>query len=223
MVVLHLGCPVSNTYVKYPRTPHLPWSPGSTPDDERLDRLSNFVGREIVVTEKLDGENTSLYSDHVHARSLDSGHHPSRSWVKALQGRVGPLLPSGWRLCGENCFATHSIAYDNLDSYFILFSVWNESNQCLDWEQTVEWAALLEVALAPVLYRGPWNERLLRRLPEQLDLSRQEGFVVRTAAGFAYSDFGQHMAKWVRSHHVTTDAHWMTRAVVANRLRGEPC
>lgn len=65
---------------KYPRIPHLPWSRGNTADDILLDSLGEFSGlAEIIVTEKLDGENTTLHRDYVHTRSPDSGHHPSRS------------------------------------------------------------------------------------------------------------------------------------------------
>lgn len=41
---------------KYPRTPHLPWSGTIADDDKRLETVRNFIGREVVVTEKLDGE-----------------------------------------------------------------------------------------------------------------------------------------------------------------------
>lgn len=208
--------------VKYPRTRHLPWSPGVSPDDEVHADLARLLGQPVVVTEKFDGENTTIYRDHVHARSLDSAHHPSRSWVKALAGRVGPLLPEGWRICGENCFAVHSLQYADLPSYFLLFSVWDEQNRCLSWDETLEWAGLLELHTPTQLYRGPFDETALRELANGLDLDRQEGYVVRLSAGFDYADFGRCVAKWVRSGHVTTDAHWMQKAVVANGLRGEP-
>lgn len=42
---------------KYPRTPHLPWSPGATSDDKYIQDLNSFKGRKIVITEKMDGEN----------------------------------------------------------------------------------------------------------------------------------------------------------------------
>src|SRR5829696_5384608 len=98
--------------------------------------LSALSGREVVVTEKLDGENTTMYADGLHARSLDSAHHPSRAWVKALQGRIGPGIPAGWRVCGENLYARHSIPYEDLDSWFYGFSVW-DGEDCLDWDRTV--------------------------------------------------------------------------------------
>lgn len=120
----------------HPRTPHLPWSPGAAADDVRAGNVDGLRSREVVVTEKLDGENTTLYADFSHARSVDSGHHPSRSWVKGLQGRIGRALPPGWRICGENMYARHSLAYDDLDSYLYGFSVW-DADRCLPWEETV--------------------------------------------------------------------------------------
>ncbi|MFE2126215.1 RNA ligase family protein [Streptomyces amritsarensis] len=199
----------------YPRTPHLPWSPGASADDVRAAGSAGLAGREVVVTEKLDGENTTLYADGLHARSLDSGHHPSRAWVKALQGRIGPGIPAGWRVCGENLYARHSIPYEDLDSWFYGFSVW-DGEHCLDWDRTVRFLRGLGVPTPRVLWRGTFDERALRRL--RLDTARQEGYVVRAAAGFARADFGSRVAKWVRGGHVQTGTHWMYAEVVPNGL-----
>ncbi|WP_406271901.1 AAA family ATPase [Streptomyces sp. NBC_00191] len=202
--------------VHYPRTPHLSWSPGAASDDVRAGDLSPLLGREVVVTEKLDGENTTLYADGLHARSLDSAHHPSRAWVKALQGRIGAQIPRGWRVCGENLFARHSIAYEDLESWFYGFSVWDGDGRCLDWDRTVRFLRRLGVPVPRVLWRGVFDERALRAL--RLDTARQEGYVVRTVEGFGQDEFGQRVAKWVRGGHVQTDTHWMHAAVVENGL-----
>ncbi|MFF2147596.1 RNA ligase family protein [Kitasatospora sp. NPDC058190] len=202
--------------VHYPRTPHLPWSPGAAADDVRTGDLSALAGAEVVVTEKLDGENTTLYPDGLHARSLDSAHHPSRAWVKGLQSRIGARLPEGWRICGENLFARHSIPYTDLDSWFYGFSVWTERDHCLDWDDTVRFLRRLGIPVPRVLWRGRYDERALRAL--RLDLDRQEGYVVRTVRGFPRAEFGERIAKWVRPQHVRTDTHWMHAAVVENGL-----
>ncbi|MFG2624302.1 RNA ligase family protein [Streptomyces sp. NPDC048473] len=202
----------------YPRTAHLPWSPGATSDDVRIADLSGLAGREVVVTEKLDGENTTLYADGLHARSLDSAHHPSRGWVKALQGRTGARIPEGWRVCGENMFARHSIPYDNLESFFYGFSVW-DGEHCLGWDRTVVFLRELGIPVPPVLWRGAFDaraEKALRAL--RPDTGRQEGYVVRPADGFDAPDFGRRVAKWVRPGHVQTDTHWMHASVVENGL-----
>ncbi|MEW1634097.1 RNA ligase family protein [Streptomyces sp. NPDC093801] len=199
----------------YPRTAHLPWSPGATADDVRSGGTAALAGREVVVTEKLDGENTTLYPDGLHARSLDSGHHPSRTWVKGLQGRIGARIPAGRRICGENLYARHSLGYEELDSWFYGFSVW-DGDHCLDWDRTVRFLSGLGVPVPRVLWRGVYDERALRRL--RVDTARQEGYVVRTTAGFDRADFGRYVAKWVRGGHVRTDTHWMYAPVVVNGL-----
>lgn len=96
---------------KYPKTLHLPFSPGSTSDDKMLsytDFENNFHKRFLLVTEKMDGENTTLGRDYTHARSLDSRHHPSRDWVKRFHSDISHNIPEDWRICGENLFAKHN-------------------------------------------------------------------------------------------------------------------
>lgn len=203
---------------KYPRTPHLSFSPGVGKDDFKLDRDHLFADCQIVVTEKLDGENTTLYRDYIHSRSLDSRHHPSRAWVKALQASIGYDIPPGWRICGENLYARHSIAYQNLSSYFYLFSIWDRDNYCLSWAQTQEWAQILDLELPKVIYQGLWDEARIKAIANNLDSSICEGFVVRKVKQFHYNDFAQNTAKWVRPHHVQTDEHWMYREVIPNQL-----
>ena len=75
---------MSTVYYKYPRTPHLPFSQGMS-DDKRLSSTTHFQGMQIVVTEKMDGENTTIYNNKVYARSIDSAH---RSYHSYLFGRI---------------------------------------------------------------------------------------------------------------------------------------
>lgn len=205
-----------NKYYKYPRTPHLPWSPGVGGDDIKLQNSTKFIGKHVVVTEKLDGENTTLYLDHIHARSVNSKQHISRNWVKALHGEIAHLIPAGWRVCGENLYAKHSIAYTNLTSYFFVFSIWDETNTCLSWNETIEWSTLLGLETVPVVYRGVWNESSIREI--RVDLETQEGYVVRNSDNFHYDNFSENMAKWVRKNHVQTDQHWLHAEVIPNQL-----
>ena len=220
--VLHLF----TSRVKYPRTFHLPWSPGKTSDDRTMDNPTGmFAGSEVVVTEKMDGECTTMYRDYLHARGIDYAPHRSRDYVKALHGRIAADIPDGWRLCGENLYGVHSIAYHELPAYLLVFSIWNDRNECLPWDETVLWGTLLGLQVVPVLYRGPWNETAVRSLDgaakSQLGGDR-EGYVVRRADSFHYRAFRKSVAKYVRKDHVQTDEHWKTQAVVPNKLREIP-
>lgn len=207
------------TRYKYPRTYHMPFSPGATDDDKVLPSLSPWEGQEVVVTLKMDGENTSLYPDGFHARSLDSRHHPSRDWLARFHAGFAHDIPLGWRICGENLYARHSLPYDELPSYFLGFSAWDEHNLCLSWDDTLVVFDQLGIFPVPMLWRGVFEQHTIETLCKTLDPHIQEGLVMRLADEFAYANFSQSVAKWVRSAHVQTDAHWMHSAIVPNRLR----
>jgi hypothetical protein len=182
--------------------------------------VDHFLNKEVIVTEKLDGENTSLYLDHIHARSMESNPHPSRTWVKQLHGCIRHEIPEGYRICGENLFAKHSIHYRNLPTYFFVIGVYGPDNICLSWDDTKEWCELLGLHTVPELYRGPWDENVIKGLWKGISTygGEGEGYVVRTAAAFHYDQFWHSVAKYVRASHVQTSQHWMTEKIVPNLL-----
>jgi len=205
---------------KYPRTMHLAWSPGLQNDDRVITNMGPlFVGAdEWIVTIKKDGENTTMTRDMIHARSMDSKHHLSRSWVKGLWASIRNEIPDNWRICGENMFAKHSIAYTDLPSYFLVFNIWDK-NKALSWKETVEWCELLGLHTVPELYRGKPNLDMLQNMHTRLDLEKEEGYVVRSAGEIRLSEWQYLVAKWVREKHVQTDEHWMHQEVVRNHMR----
>lgn len=195
-------------YVKYPRTNHLPWSPGVNDDDRVMHDLSNFNGKRVIVSKKMDGENTSLYTSHSHARSIDSRGGEDRAWVKQFWSTIAHDIPDDWRICGENLWAEHSIHYDDLKSYFYGFSIWNECNVCLSWDETLEYFSIFGIIHVPVIYDGIYDEKKIRALEKDLQWDTDEGYVVRLADSFKYSEFKTSIAKFVRKGHVQTSKHW---------------
>jgi hypothetical protein len=208
-------------FVKYPRSYHLPWSENVRSDD-KVWWNTPLIGKDVVITMKMDGENTTMYSDHIHARSIESGNHPSRDRVKSMWGAIAQDIPPGWRICGENLFAKHSIHYQELPSYFLVFSVWNESNVCLSWDDTETWANLLGFKTVPVVYRGTFYKDIaIKGWPEWQKLFNDpsEGYVVRSADAFHYGDFRNNLNKFVRKNHVQTHGHWMRGQLIPNGLK----
>ena len=206
------------TAIKYPRTYHLPSSAGATSDDKVLNTINHFIGKQVVITEKMDGENTTLYSDKYHARSIDSRYHTSRSWVAQFHSSIAHNIPTNWRVCGENVYAKHSLLYTNLPSYFLGFSIWDENNVCLDWNSTLEYFTMLGITPVNTLYSGVFDNAVVDTLVSTIDTSITEGFVVRLAESFAYEDFKMSVGKWVRANHVQTDKHWRTSKIIENQL-----
>lgn len=203
--------------VKYPRTPHLPWSEGGTPDDILLSNADMFNGMNVVVTEKMDGENTTMYFDRIHARSTSSQDHPSRHLVKTLWSHMRFDIPQGMRIVGENLYAKHSIYYEQLPSVFLVFAVF-DGNTCLSWNETETWCKLFGLRHVPVLYKGPWEKtQIMQCYTGQSQCGGlQEGYVVRNADKFSFSGFTSNVAKFVRKGHVQTSEHWMMQKIVPN-------
>lgn len=181
----------------------------------------------MVVTEKRDGENTTIYPSAVHARSIDSAFHPSQSWVRQLQANIGYEIPEGWRICGENLYAQHSIPY-TLTSYFEVFSIWDKTNHALSWNATEEWSDLLGLHTVPVLYRGEWHGRafldeLWQHHCQKVLPAEVEGYVVRLSDRIPFTSFQSAVAKFVRPDHVKTDEHWRTNWVPNRLISSDRC
>lgn len=202
---------------KYNRTYHLPWSPGATSDDKISTDVENLVGTEIVITEKLDGENTGMTDKGVYARSHAA--FTTSPWSREVRllhkMKVEDQLGEGVFLFGENMEGVHSIEYTNLDSYFYIFGV-RDNNIWIPWQQVEEYSYLLDIPTVPVLFRGVVNSvKELKDLVEDLVSKPSklggpiEGVVVRNAGMFHNDDFADNVQKWVRKDHVTTnDKHW---------------
>jgi hypothetical protein len=205
-------------WVKYQRTYHLPWSTMGN-DDRMMRDTTHFQDKRVIVTTKLDGEQTSMYCDNIHARSLDSPNHPSRNWVKQFWSTFAADIPPEYRVCGENLYAKHSIHYTDLDSYFYGFSMWNDRNCCLSWDETITWFNLFGITPVPVLYDGIYNEELIKKLWTQSQYDSMEGYVVRLANEFPYAEFKDSVGKFVRPKHVETSKHWMNQKIEKNLLK----
>lgn len=214
---------------KYPRTYHFPFSPGTTSDDRIAKRFDALLAEPVVITEKLDGENTCLNQYGVFARSHAA---PTRNpWANylwetwnTLHKQLGDL-----ELFGESLYAVHSIRYSRLESYFYLFGI-RDGDRWLAWEEVEFYAGVLGLPTVPVLYRGmagelpgdahvPAAEKLKAAILELVarpsslsDPVRapapREGVVARVARSFTTEAFPECVFKWVRKGHVQTDAHW---------------
>ena len=119
-------------------------------------------------------------------------------------------------------YATHSIHYRNLASYFLVFAIYNEKNVSLSWDDMAEYAELLDISVVPVLYRGVYNEERIKACFTGKSAFRgsvQEGYVVRLASDVSWCQHRFSIAKFVREDHVQTSHGWMHRRVVPNELK----
>ena len=221
MVMLMPDIGLKCNVMKYPRTYHLPWSPGATSDDKILKPgwFDNYKGEEIVITAKLDGENIHMTNNDCYARSDGA---PTRSpWSRniwdtkdGLYWQIRQYIGENETIFGENLYGEHSIHYDKLTSYFHLFAA-NNGNYWYSWDDVKMFADMMNIPHVPELWRGIINfEDQLKELVEKYVAepevfgSEREGVVIRRTDSFPIEDFSKYVCKWVRPNHVQTDEHW---------------
>ena len=210
---------------KYSRTYHFPFSPGTTSDDKIIQDWQGILAHELVMTEKLDGENTCLKTSGVYARSHAA---PTRNpWARnmwPIWERVKNDLKT-LEVFGENLYGLHSIEYNNLETYFYVFAI-RDGEQWLSWEEVCFYAGVLDLPTVPVIEQKVYTEtEIPDQIQAQLALGSNlggecEGFVFRNADSFHVDTFAQNVLKYVRKNHVKTDEHW-TRNWRRAKLRFE--
>lgn len=222
---------------KYNRTFHFPWSPGATNDDKIATSIDSLIGVPIVITEKMDGSNTSLEHDGCFARTHSGPpNHASFDGLKALHSTIKYKIPKNVQFFGEWCYALHSIAYDALPHYFMLFNVrelkgkelpdWNEVCFWESWDMVQTWSCELDIPTVPELYVGQVaSAKELKELVESLMNQPsacggiREGVVVRVARSFKDEEFSSCVMKCVRANHVQTSEHWKDQEIIKNKLK----
>ena len=209
--------------MKYPRTYHLPISPGTTSDDRISKDVSSLIGRDIVFLEKLDGENNGQNNAGVYARSHSAFTiSPWSREVRQLHSIIKDSIYEDLTIFGENMEGIHSIEYTKLESYFYMFGA-RENEKWFSWDDVEIAAYMIGVPNVPVLHRCTVNsEKELYEIVTTLvngesklggvlpgtNIPAIEGLVVRITDEFHDKDFSKSVMKWVRKDHVNTTVHW---------------
>ena len=199
--------------MKYPRTPYWPQSPSC---GRLVADPGNFLGRECIITEKVDGSNTLLHDGKVYARSVTE---PSRDKWFAMVKKHHAWKTAGLDrlyIYGEDIYGVHSIEYNAVpeERTFMAFAI-RVGSTFLSFDD-MDRLCLQDygIPVVPVLWRGlvyKWSalNEILGWAANMVSLGTEsEGVVLRTAEEFPVDRFGAHVCKWVRPNHVQTDQHW---------------
>lgn len=205
---------------KYPRTYHLPFSKGLQNDDRKVeeDWWEHLKGKELILSEKLDGENQSVYKSGVYARSHATP--TTNPWSINMTERGGVydqvknFLGENEGIYGENMYGIHSITYNKLPAYFFMFAS-RDDKRWYSWNEVEEMAMILGLPTVPVLCKKKY-ETISELKKDIIYFMKQgsnygdtiEGIVIRNADTFPLEDFSKNVVKYVRKNHVQTDEHW---------------
>ena len=211
---------------KYPRTPYWPYSP-STGDGQRVADASHFVGKPLVVTEKLDGSCTLLHGGAVYARSVVAP--TTAKWMAmAKKHHAWKVTEPEVFLYGEDIYAVHSIEYGPVreDETFYAFALRDGLGRFASFGDLNDFTGQRGIPVVPVLFQGAFSSvGQLRSFVDKAHAEpsvlggEREGVVIRLACGFPACEFGNSVCKSVRVGHVQTEQHW-TRHWRACELTG---
>jgi len=225
-----------NNFMKYPRTPHIFGSVGTT-DDKYLnesDSMEFIINPNLVIEEKIDGTNVGMHFStdgkfilQCRGHEITSKMHPQfdplKSWTNVIQKELYSILATKYILYGEWMYARHHLKYNKLPHYFIEFDIYDkEKNQFLDTttrqnklkETSIESITMLNYKklqsiddLVKLLARSKYGDVL----SEGLYLKIEQGGKVNARSKFVRKEFtGEVQA---------LGSHWSKRQIETNKLQ----
>ena len=223
-------------FFRFPSTPHLAWlaKDGMPRDDKVLSpaEAQALLSGNVVVEEKLDGANLGLsLSPDGALRAQNRGQYLSDphtgqfarlpAWLTQHEPGLRTVLRPELMLFGEWCAARHSLDYDALPDWFLLFDVYDRSIGRF-WSTSRRNALAAEAGLStvPLVSSGLTTLAALKQLlvdtPSRYRAGLPlEGVVVRRESG----EWCEARAKLVRPDFTQAiDTHWRKRTIDWNRV-----
>lgn len=221
-------------FFRFPHTPHIAWLGNGIPRDDKVlspQEADKLLSYEVVVEEKLDGANLGIsVSPDGDVRAQNRGqylHLPMKGqfeklnlWLKFRSDALFDALGNDLILFGEWCTARHSLDYDHLPDWLLVFDVYDKKSGKF-WNTTRRnaIATQLDLPVVPRLLQGNTNINALKDLLKSQSSGFRrgplEGVVIRRES----SEWLESRAKLVRTDFVQAiGEHWSKRRIVWNYL-----
>ena len=224
-------------FFRFPRTPHIAWLGEGTPRDDKLlsfVEVQDLLASELVVEEKLDGANLGIsVGPDGDLRAQNRGQYlippytgqfeALGAWIGAREDALFDALGENLILFGEWCAARHSVPYESLPDWLLVFDCYDRAaGRFWSTGRRDALATSLGLPVAPGLLHGRATLADLKSLVASA-LSRfrdgpMEGIVIRVES----ADWLTARAKLVRAGFTQSiGEHWSRRGIQWNH-RGAP-
>lgn len=184
--------------MKFPRTPHLPGSRGTSDD---IYKDYTYSGP-VVLTEKLDGSNIMMNNKKFITRK---GGVSSASWtwpMREIHQLHSSMVPEGHWIAGEFLYWRKTVSYENLPYPYIAFGA-VKGNKVLSFDESRKITTDAHLPFARII--EIFDNGLPKNFsPEKYLQEGMEGFVVRPLESFQLPRYGDYVAKFVRSDFTST-------------------
>ncbi|MEZ5629345.1 MAG: RNA ligase family protein [Burkholderiaceae bacterium] len=224
------------SFFRFPHTPHLAWLGEGAPRDDKVlsrEEAQVLLARQVVVEEKLDGANVGISIDDAgNFRIQNRGQYLQRpftgqfarleSWLDAKVEALFDALNPHMVVFGEWCAARHSLDYDSLPDWWMVFDVYDRT-EARFWsvQRRRSWTEEYGLASVPTLAKSKFTldglVRMVQEHPSRYRNGPLEGIVVRSED----DDWSNSRAKLVRPDFVQSmGEHWRHRPLEWNRVAG---
>jgi ATP-dependent RNA circularization protein (DNA/RNA ligase family) len=221
-------------FFRFPHTPHIAWLGKGQPRDDKVlapHEVNEILSGSVLVEEKVDGANLGIsLGPDGKLRAQNRGQYLiepytgqfSRlpSWLAQHQWTFSQVLNADLILFGEWCAAKHSLDYENLPDWFVVFDVYDRSQQHF-WSSALRNKLVEELGLArvPALFQGHTSlselVALLKQSTSRYRSGAPEGLVIRKESEL----WCDTRAKLVRAEFTQTISdHWRSRTITWNRV-----
>lgn len=221
-------------FFRFPHTPHIAWLGEGQPRDDKVlapYEVDELLADAVRVEEKLDGANLGIsLGPDGQLRAQNRGQYLiepyvgqfSRltSWLAQHQWQLQEQLGTDLILFGEWCAAKHSLDYENLPDWFVVFDVYDRAAQRF-WssQRRNALAESLGLSAVPALYEGKASltqlKKLLASTTSRYREGAPEGLVVRRES----EHWCESRAKLVRAEFTQTISdHWRSRSIEWNKV-----
>lgn len=221
-------------FFRFPHTPHIAWLGDDIPRDDKVlspNEVDSLLSGAVVVEEKLDGANLGIsISPEGDIRAQNRGqylHLPMKgqfeklnSWLITRSDALFDALGEDLVLFGEWCAARHSLDYDQLPDWFLVFDVYDrKAGKFWSTTRRNRLAEQLALYVVPQLMNGKVTVNALKDLLQLKSSSFRngplEGIVIRRES----AEWLESRAKLVRPDFVQAiGEHWSHRWIEWNHV-----
>jgi len=222
-------------FFRFPNTPHLLWLGQGLPRDDKIlsnQEIATLLQDEVLIEEKLDGANLGISLDNQNElRAQNRGQYLPQpfsgqfSRLNSWLGQHGEILKQTLTpeliLFGEWCAARHSLDYNQLPDWFLLFDVYDrKAGKFWSVERRNALAQALNFTTVPLLKRTRiTRDQLVQLLDDTQSRYRNgkvEGIVIRSDSPL----WCENRAKLVNREFVQAiEDHWRSRAIEWNLVK----
>lgn len=222
-------------FFRFPNTPHLLWLGQGLPRDDKIlsnQEIATLLQDEVLIEEKLDGANLGIsLGNQNELRAQNRGQYLPQpfsgqfSRLNSWLGQHGEILKQTLTpeliLFGEWCAARHSLDYNQLPDWFLLFDVYDrKAGRFWSVERRNALAQVLNFTTVPLLKRTRITcDQLVQLLDDTQSRYRNgkvEGIVIRSDSPL----WCENRAKLVNREFVQAiEDHWRSRAIEWNLVK----